>query len=376
MPSFGSFEQLRMYFSQIDAASPSTSAQANWLAGAAEAQELAAELTQNVAVLKEFWSGPAATEFYTAMDAIVEFATSLATDMLNMSNGLTSMAMMAATIQPQALSIIAAAQSNPYSRAAAIAPLNALLNQLGGSYLTDRGQYWKEPTQPPERLPKSGNDGTVTPTKPDKPQDVPSSPILGTIRDIAQAAGLIQSAYEAFKPDDFPSGVTGDIPPGSTVPGGTIPGWDGGDGGSGSDPGSGTGPISPDDPDYQPLPEPTDDLTESPVELAGATPVMTGGPPPAVSLAVGGGAQMGSPGGAMPMMGGMGMGMAGAAANSAPKAAPARSTGGGGAGMMGAPMGAARRGGDDGEEEGVRTWLTEDELTWDTEPAPSGIVGK
>lgn len=381
-----SFEQLEMYFSSIDAAAPATSAQATWIAGAAEARELAAELSKNLAELKHYWSGPAANEYYAAMNAIIEFANGLADDMANMSAGLSSMASMAASIQPQALSIIAAARPHAYSRAAAIAPLTGLLQQLGGTYESDKGQYWHEPTQPPQRLPKASDDQDSTPSQVEVPDDVRPSPILGAIDDIGKYIGLAGQAwdaYQAFNEDRFPSGVTG------SFPGGSFPGWDGGIGdgpslpggggpggiGGGDGPG-GTGPGGwPNDPDYQPLPEPSQDLTDSPVHLAGAGPTNFSAGSPAVSLAVNNGGGMGSPGGG-PMPMGMGMGAAGMASGSSkPSSTPSRPAGGSG-GMFGPPMAGGRRNESQKDEEGVRTWLTEDELAWDSEPAPGGIVGK
>ncbi|ADD40111.1 WXG100 family type VII secretion target [Stackebrandtia nassauensis] len=365
-----SFEQLEMYFSQIDAASPAASAQANWIAGAAEARQLAAELRKNVDELLQYWSGPAATEYNGAMNAIIEFADGLADDMTDMSTGLASMASTAASIQPQGLAIINAARSNPYSRAAAIAPLTALLTALGQAYQSNKGQYWREPKEAPQKLPKPGGEGDSTPTQTDVPPDVRPAPILGDLEDIGQFLQLASSTYEAFKEDDFPSGVTGEFP---VNPGPGYPGGGGGDGG-GSYPGPGGGPLpGPDHPDYQPLPEPDTELTESPVSLAGATPTGLAGGTPAVSLGAGGGSAMGAPGGAMPMA--MGMGAAGAAGSAARPAASARGAGGAGGGLFAPPMGAARRNDSDEAPEGVRTWLTEDELAWDAEPAPTGVVG-
>lgn len=362
-----SFEQLEMYFSSINASAPATSAQANWIAGAAEALQLAAELRKNLAELQNFWSGPAATEYTGAMNAIIEFAEGLAKDMTDMSTGLASMASMAASTQPQALAIINAARSNPYSRAAAIAPLTALLQALIAAYQSNKGSHWREPAEPPQKLPKSGGEGDSMPTQVDPPKDVGSAPILGDLADIGQFLQLASSAYEAFNQDDFPSGVTGEFPVGS------IPGYDGGiSPGPGTAPGGGPMP-SPNDPDYQPLPEPDTELTESPVNLAGVTPTGLSPGSPAVSLAVGGTNAMGAPGGPMPM--GMGMGAAGAAgAASRPTASPGRAAGAGGAGLFGAPMGAARRN-EEQSEDGERTWLTEDELAWDADDAPGGIVG-
>ena len=375
MPSGGmSFEQLEAYFSEIDAGSPASSAESTWLQGAAEAQELAAELTRNVAQLKEYWTGPAANEYYAAMQAIIDLANGLASDMSNMATGLSQMAASAASIQPEALSIIAAARPHHWSRAAAIAPLTGLLNQLGGQYLSNKSQYWKDATEPSKQLPQAGGEQDSTPVTGDPGKDVSKSPILGTIDEIGKYIGLADQAwraYQAFDADSFPSGVVGDFPSG----GGDFPvGGGGGDvSGPGDRPGGGAYPA-PDDPDYQPLPEPQQDMTESPVNLAGAGPA---GIPnnPAVSLAVNNGAAMSSPGGAggpMPM--GMGMGAMGAAANSA-RSAPSGASGSRG-GLFGAPMGGARRAPAKQDSEGVRTWLTEDELAWDSEPAPGGIVGR
>lgn len=363
MPSYGaSFEQLSMYFHEINPGPSATSAQANWMAGASEAQQLADELMKNVAELQTFWSGPAATEFYKAMNAIAEFARGLATDMTNMASGLSSMSTMAAAIKPQALAIIAAAQSNPYSRAAAIAPLNGLLNQLGGSYQTDRSTYWKEPTEPPEKLPKSGNESESNPRPIDDPGSVRPAQALDPLQQLREVLGMAEVAYDAFNPDDFPSGVTGEVPGGHE-----IPGW------------NGSGPLpSPDDPDYQPLPEPDVELTDPDAEpetsLASASPSLATGTP-AVSLAAGSSPGMGGSMGAVPMAGGMAMGMG--AGSSPARSAPASKGGptAAGGGMM-APgmMGGARRG-EDEEESGHRTWLTEDEMAWDGEAAPSGVVG-
>lgn len=365
-----SFEQLEMYFSSINASGPATSAQANWIAGAAEALQLAAELRKNMTELQNFWSGPAATEYNGAMNAIIEFAEGLAQDMTDMSTGLASMASMAASTQPQALAIINAARSNPYSRAAAIAPLTALLQALGAAYQSNKSAHWREPSEPPQKLPKSGGEGDSMPTQVDPPKDVGPAPILGDLADIGQFLHLASSAYEAFNQDDFPSGVTGEFP------GGSFPGDPGGvgsgPGGIGTSPGGGPAPGA-DHPDYQPLPEPDTELTESPVNLAGVSPTGLSAGSPAVSLAVGGGNAMGAPGGPMPM--GMGMGAAGAAGTAARPAAASGARAAGGGGLFGAPMGGAARRNEEQSEDGVRTWLTEDELAWDADDAPGGIVG-
>ncbi|MGH8877593.1 MAG: WXG100 family type VII secretion target [Stackebrandtia sp.] len=366
MPSYGaSFEQLEAYFSEIDSASPANSAQSNWTAGAAEARQLAAELRKNLDELLHYWSGPAATEYTKAMNAIIEYAEGLSDDMTEMGAGLSAMAGSAASIQPQAISIINSSRSNHYTRAAAIAPLNALLNQLGSSYQSNRSAHWREPKEPPQQLPKAGGEADSNPQQVEVPGDVRPSPILGDIADIGQYLNLASSAYEAFDAEEFPSGVTGEFPVGD------IPSYDGP--GGGTAPGGGPMP-SPDDPDYQPLPEPEPELTESPVHLAGAGPTGLSAGTPAVSLGATGGASMGAPGGPMPM--GMGMGAAGAASGSArPSAAPSKS-GAGGAGLFGPAMGAGRRGEAQPDDEGVRTWLTEDELTFDADAAPSGVVGR
>ena len=368
-----SFEQLAAYFQTLEPNGPMQSAQATWLAGSAEARELAAELQRNVATLKQYWSGPAATEYYAAMQAIIDFANGLSDDMSRMANGLRTMASMAASIKPTALGIVHAARPHHWTRAAAIAPLTALLNQLGQSYQANKSSQWKEPTPEPEHLPKAGNAEDSTPHQVERPKDNESSPILGIIEDIGKYIGLAGeawNAYQAFNPDQFPSGVVGEFPVGE-IPGGwngpgDLPGPGGGSGGGGGD--------YADDPDYQPLPEPSQDLSESPVELAGVSPAGMSGSP-AVSLGAGGATAMGNPGGG-PMPMGMGMGAAGAASSGSKPttAAPSRGSGGG---LFGAPMGAgARRGGSQKDDEGVRTWLTEDELAWDSEPAPSGIVGR
>jgi uncharacterized protein YukE len=360
-----SFEQLEAYFSELEPTGPASSAQSTWTAGAAEARQLGEELRQQVATLKEHWSGPAATEYYTAMQAIVDFALGLSDDMANMATGLASMASNAAAIQPQALSIIAAAQPHPWTRAAAIAPLTGLLNQLGGGYLSDSGTYWHEPTKEPQRLPKAGDDADTPDPQADRPDDVHSSPIFGDIGKLAQYAQLASTAYQAFSPEKFPDGSGGDLPVGqlpgdiSTEPGPNLP--------VGTTPGM----PSPNDPDYKPLPDKKPEMSESPVQLAGATPMTAAGTPP-VSLAVSGGSTMSSPGGTMPMaaMGMGGMGSAGGAI----KTPPSRPGGaGGGPGLFG--TGGGQRGGRGKDEEGVRTWLTEDELAWDADEAPDGVVG-
>lgn len=374
MPSFW---QLEAYFQGINPAPSANSSQANWLAGAAEARQLADELIKNVEILRQFWTGPASDSYYRAMQAIIDFANSLSTDMTNMANGLSQMSMMASTIKPQALAIINAARSNPYSRAAAIAPLTALLNQLGGSYTSNRSSYWKEPSQAPEQLPKSGNEEESKPQEGKEAGKVSPVDWLDRLQDLRQIVETGRYIYDAFNPDDFPSGVIGDIPGGGgDLPGGGLPG--GGDGGV---PGwDGDGPLpDPDHPDYQPQPDTDPDLTDpnAPPEtsLASAAPAGMVGPPPALSLATGGGPGMGGGMGAVPMAGmGMGMGAAGSAAKSAPSSSPGRAPMGGGMmgpGMMGAPRGGQQK----DDESGHRTWLTEDEMAWDGDAAPSGVVG-
>ncbi|GAA4907023.1 hypothetical protein LX16_3276 [Stackebrandtia albiflava] len=370
MPSFGlSFGQLSAYFHGINPGPSATSAQSNWLAGAAEAQQLADELMKNVQILQQLWSGPAATQYYKAMNAIAEFAYNLANDMTNMANGLSSMSTQASSIKPQAIALINAARSNPYSRAAAIAPLTAMLNQLGGSYLQNRSTYWKEPSQAPAQLPKAGNETESQPQDVGDPGFIRPAEWLERLQDLREVVEMGEFIYDAFNPDDFPSGVTGELPPPHGVPGGPgggVPGWDG------------TGPLpSPDHPDYQPLPVPDADLTDPDTEpetsLASAAPTVPGASP-ALSLATGGGPGMGGGMGAVPMAGmGVGMGAAGASARSAPAARPGTTPAGGmfAPGMMGAGM----RRGEEEEDSGHRTWLTEDDMAWDGEPAPSGVVG-
>ncbi len=378
MPSFW---QLEAYFQGVNPAPSANSSQANWLSGAAEARQLAEELIRNVDILKQFWSGPAADSYYRAMQAIIDFAMSLSTDMTNMANGLSQMSMMASTIKPQALAIINAARSNPYSRAAAIAPLTALLHQLGGSYTSHRSSYWREPSRAPEQLPKAGNEQEAQPREGKEAGKVSPVDWLDRLQDLREIVETGRYIYDAFNPDDFPSGVIGDVPGNGGLP--ALPGLPGGpDGGNGGVPGwDGNGPLpDPDHPDYQPLPEPETELTDpnAPPEtsLASAAPAGMVGPPPALSLATGGGPGMGGGMGAVPMAG-MGMGMGGAAG--AAKAAPASASGGGrpmGGGMMGPGMMGGMRGGQQKEEEsGHRTWLTEDEMAWDGDAAPSGVVG-
>jgi len=361
-----SFYQLSAYFHGVQPSPPMTCAQSNWLAGAAEAQQLADELTKNIQILQNFWTGPAADEFYKAMNAIIEFARNLATEMTNMANGLMQMSTQASAIKPQALSIIAAAQSNPYSRAAAIAPLTALLTQLSSCYTSNKSSYWKEPSQAPAQLPKAGNEQESQPQDGGDPGKVNPVDWLDGLKDLREVIELGGYVYDAFNPDEFPSGVIGDVPGSGGLPGGggSIPGWDG------------TGPLpNPDHPDYQPLPVPDPDLSDpdAPPEtsLASAAPTLGGAPPP-LALAAGTSPAMGSAmGGAMPM-GMMGMGAASAAA---PKSSPSTTSRPMAGGMMPGMMGAPMRRGEEQEETGHRTWLTEDEMAWDGEPAPSGVVG-
>ena len=369
MPSFW---QLEAYFQGINPAPSANSSQANWLASAAEARQLAEELIKNVDILKQFWSGPAADSYFRAMQAIIDFAMSLSTDMTNMANGLSQMSMMASTIKPQALAIINSARHHSWTRAAAIAPLTALLNQLGSSYTSNRSNYWKEPSQAPEQLPQAGNEKEVDPQKGKEAGEIPPVDWLDRLQDLREIVETGRYIYDAFNPDDFPSGVIGEMPDFGGTPGdggnGGVPGWDG------------EGPLpDPDHPDYQPQPEPAPELSDpnAPPEtsLASAAPAGMAGPPPAMSLATGGGPGMGGGMGAVPMAGmGMGMGAAGSAAKAAPSSAAsgARPAMGG---MMAPGMMGGMRGQQNEEDSGHRTWLTEDEMAWDGDAAPSGVVG-
>lgn len=380
MPSFW---QLEAYFQGVNPGPPANSSQANWLASAAEARQLADELVKNVEILKQFWSGPAANAYYDAMRAIAEFAAALATDMTNMANGLSQMSMMASTIKPQALSIINAARHHSYTRAAAIAPLMGLLSQLSSSYTSNRGNYWKEPSQAPKQLPQAGNEKEAQPQEGREAGKVSPVDLLDGLQDLRKITEIGKYIYDAFNPDDFPSGVIGTVPGNGDLPGWPnlpdLPGPGGGDGGI---PGwDGNGPLpDPDHPDYQPLPEPETELTDpnAPPEtsLASAAPSGMVGPPPALSLATGAGPGMGGGMGAVPMAGmGMGMGAAGSGARSAPSSSPGGRPPGGmmGPGMMGAPM---RGGQQQDEESGHHTWLTEDEMAWDGDAAPAAVVDR
>ncbi|CAM3193826.1 WXG100 family type VII secretion target [Stackebrandtia soli] len=370
MPQFsGSFQQLSVWFNAINAGPAATSAQANWVAGASEAQQLADELTRSMGQLQQFWTGPAATEFYNTMTKIIEYAQKLSIDMTSMGTGLAQMAATAQAIQPGALALIAAASSNPYSRAAAIAPLNAMINQLGGAYLQARSTHWKEPSSDPQRLPKPDNVSVDNPRVLDNPGTVDGTSLLDRINEVLKIIKAAANVYRAFKEADFVSNdsdfdlppIDGALPPPSISP---PPGLGGPGGGF---PGN--------NPDYQPVPLPDPSLiTPGETGLAGAP----AGAPPAVSLAAGGPTPLSAPGGggAMPMgMGGMGMGMAGGGGGSGPMSS-AKGSPLSGNGMFPGMMGAGSRGNKDEEDSGTHTWLTEDDMVWNGDAAPGGVVGK
>ena len=359
------FEQASSIWMAVQPSAPAASAQSNWMAAAAEARQLADELMSNVQTLLSYWTGPAATEFSKSMQTLAGYAANLSTDMTNMATGLSQMAASAEAARAKAMVIIATHQ-HPKMRAIGAAKLNALMGTTGGQYNSAKSQYWKEPTQPPEKLPhKNSNSGETMPKGIDSPGTIPSKRDVKDDFDLLDIIPAIADGL-GFTDTDGPTG--GD--------------YDGGDFQPGPLP---DGSLPPDDPSYNPVPIPDTNLEEpDPIGggggmapggstgLAGANPAV-----PTTGLTGTGGAGMAPVGGGVGPMAGV-MGAGGFAAPRTGGAAPKGGSAlGGGGGLFGPPMmgaGAQRRGED--EESGVHTWLTEDDMAWDGDAAPGAVTGR
>ncbi|MEV0647872.1 hypothetical protein AB0I28_21655 [Phytomonospora sp. NPDC050363] len=363
------FEQASAIWMAVQPGVPAASAQSNWMAAAAEARQLADELLANLQTLLSYWQGPAATEFSKSMQTLAGFAGDLSADMTNMATGLSQMAAAAETARAKAMVIIATHQ-HPKMRAIGAAKLNALMGSTGGQYSTAKSKYWQEPTQPPEKLPhKNSNNGETTPKGLDNAGSIPSKRDMKDDFDLLDIIPAIADGL-GFTDTNGPGGNGGDLDNGDFDPG-PLP----------------VGSLPPDDPSYNPVPIPDTNLAEpDPITggvgggggtgLAGATPTTA---IPSTGLASTGGVGMAPVGGgAGPMAGVMGAGgFAPRTGGAAPKSAPGMGGGSGAGGLFGPPMmggGAGRRGED--EENGVHTWLTEDEMAWDGEAAPGAVTGR
>lgn len=360
-----SFEAASAIWAAVQPGAPAASAQSNWMAAASEAQQLAAELLQNVATLRQYWSGEAAEAFDKSMHTLAGFATDLSEDMINMAKGLSQMAAAAEKNRAQAMIIIATHQ-DPRLRWRGAIKLNQLMQQTGSEYQSAKNTYWKEPTQAPDKLPsKNKNNEGVRPDILQDPGKIDSKRDMSpSIPDLLKILPMLQDGF-GLNQNEFSPGSDGANDP---ISAGPLP----------------VGSLPADDPSYKPVEIPDTNFTEPDPIHAGSGPTggltgttgLAGAAPsiaPTTGLATNGGA-MGAPGGGM---GGMGMmGAAGMAPAAASSSRNAPRTGASQSGLFGPPMmgGAQKR--EEEEEAGVHTWLTEDDMAWDGDAAPSAVTGR
>ncbi|GLZ77217.1 hypothetical protein Afil01_20240 [Actinorhabdospora filicis] len=352
-----SFEAASAIWMAVQPGAPAASAQSNWMAAASEAQQLAAELLQNLDTLRQYWSGEASEAFDKSMRTLAGFATDLSEDMANMAKGLSQMSAAAEKNRAQAMIVIATHQ-DPRLRWRGAIKLNQLMTQTGSEYQSAKSTYWKEPTQAPDKLPHKNKDNTsVRPDILQDPGEISSKRDLSSkIPDLLKILPMLQDGL-GINQHEFSPGSDGGR---DSIPAGPLP----------------VGALPADDPSFKPVPIPDTNFTEpEPIHhgtgttgLAGAAPTIA----PTTGLATNGGA-MSAPGGgmgAMGMMGAAGMAPAASSARSAPKA------GGSPTGLFGPPMmgGAQKR--EEDEESGMHTWLTEDDMAWDGDAAPSAVTGR
>ncbi|HEY1175883.1 MAG TPA: hypothetical protein VGF17_06970 [Phytomonospora sp.] len=316
-----SYEELVAAFKSIDIA-PVRASAGSWNQANGKTADLGTLLSKRLSALMHDWKGSAAGAFSEYMDDIHKFCAKLAADEAEMSSGMAEMAADGASYKAKAEALLNPPPKNAKEKEKVRKELAKLLGELGGKYRGSDKKYFRTPTKAPASLPK--DDDFVQ----DEPLDV---------------VDTYEGTPDPFQDTGPPPGTT-PLPSNPTEPVPYVPVLDG----SGDD-GIGVGGTG----------------------LASAAPAALG-----ATGGLGGLGGLGTTGAAYtPGMAATGLSSAiGPGMAMSPANAPARTGsglfGGSGAGHRGRPM-------DEEEDDGNRTWLTEDEMVWgNAEGTPAPVVDR
>lgn len=308
-----SYEELVAAFASIDPA-PVRASSGSWNQANGKTADVGTLLTKRLSALMHDWKGAAAGAFSEYMDEIGEFCAKLAADEAEMSAGMAELAADGASYKAKAEALTNPPPKNAKEKEKVRKELAKLLGELGGRYRGSDKKYFRTPTKAPASLP----------TDDDFVQDAP----LNVVDTYEGTPDPLQDAG--------PPPVSQQPPPTQTEPVPYVPVLEGG---------GDTG-------------------------LASAA---VGTAPAALGVSAGGGA--GSPGFAPGAMTGTGLSSAiGPGMAMSPGGTAMRT----GSGLFGG-SGPAHRAHphEEDEDEGNRTWLTEDEMVWgNAEGTPAPVVDR